>query len=154
MTVTGMSTSPANARDRAPVAKFAVLLIWGRLLLLLLLFFALPPPLTPLLRVSMEAEDATYPLNRFNVLKYSALPNPVRMTLGKVPRHRPRKPAASGPERMARTVGRRVVERDCWRRVLSRSAGWRRVAERTPVERPARKWKAGAVSFVNILGGG
>lgn len=31
---------------------------------------------------------------------------------------------------------------DCWRRVLRRSAGWRRKAERVPVERPARKWNA------------
>ena len=39
-------------------------------------------------------------------------------------------------------VERRVVERACWRRVLRRSAGWRRKAERVPVERAARKWNA------------
>jgi hypothetical protein len=39
-------------------------------------------------------------------------------------------------------VGRRVVWGDCWMRVLRRSAGWRRKAERIPVERPAKKWNA------------
>jgi hypothetical protein len=36
-----------------------------------------------------------------------------------------------------------VVERseDCWTRVLSRSAGWRRKAVVQPEARPARKWK-------------
>jgi len=45
---------------------------------------------------------------------------------------------------MRRRVGRRAVVGDCWRRVLRRSAGWRRKAERVPVERPARKWNAKA----------
>lgn len=37
----------------------------------------------------------------------------------------------------------------CWRRVLRRSAGWRRTAERTPDPNPAMKWKSGRgfVSF-------
>ncbi len=37
---------------------------------------------------------------------------------------------------------RRDEEPDCWTRVLSRSAGCKRKAERTPVLRPAAKWKA------------
>ena len=64
----------------------------------------------------------------------------MRITLGRVPRQRLRK--AEGPERRERRVGRRVVERDCWRRVFRRSAGWRRVALRIPVVRPARKWNS------------
>lgn len=41
---------------------------------------------------------------------------------------------------MVESVWERVVLRDCWTRVFRRSAGWRRTAERTPEERPARKW--------------
>lgn len=82
---------------------------------------------------------ATFSRSAFSVVKYSADPRPVRMTLGSVPRHRCW--MAFGPAVMERRVSRREVERDCWTRVLRRSAGWRRKAERTPVERPARKWK-------------
>lgn len=32
---------------------------------------------------------------------------------------------------------------DCWTRVLRRSMGWRRTAERRPEKRPAVKWKTG-----------
>jgi hypothetical protein len=38
-------------------------------------------------------------------------------------------------------VAERVFECDCCTRVLTRSAGWRRTAERTPELRPAKKWK-------------
>ena len=37
----------------------------------------------------------------------------------------------------------RVEDWDCWTRVLRRSAGWRRTADRRPELSPARKWKAG-----------
>ena len=43
---------------------------------------------------------------------------------------------------MERMVWRSERECDCWMRVFRRSAGWRRMAERRPEERPARKWKA------------
>jgi hypothetical protein len=44
-----------------------------------------------------------------------------------------------------------VVERspDCWTRVLSRSAGWRRKAVVQPEPRPARKWKPAEERFVS-----
>ena len=62
------------------------------------------------------------------------------MTDGRVPRHKERIGAVW--ERMERRVGRRALCGDCCTRVFRRSAGWRRTAERVPVERPARKWKA------------
>ena len=45
----------------------------------------------------------------------------------------------------------RDAERDCWTRVLRRSAGWRRVAERQPVVRPAKKWNAVVRSCVSVV---
>ena len=63
------------------------------------------------------------------------------MMEGRVPRQRWAR--GRGWDFMARRVERRVVEWACWRRVFRRSAGWRRKAERVPVERPARKWNAG-----------
>jgi hypothetical protein len=47
---------------------------------------------------------------------------------------------------MVRRAERRGVAdlRDsCWMRVLSRSAGWRRMEVDRPLRRPATKWKAG-----------
>jgi hypothetical protein len=46
---------------------------------------------------------------------------------------------ALGEEAISRIVRRRVEEEDCWTRVLRRSAGWRRTAEKIPDVRPARK---------------
>jgi len=76
------------------------------------------------------------------------------MTEGRVPRQRWRR--GWGEEVISRRVGRRAVVGDCWRRVLRRSAGWRRKAEMVPVERPARKWNAGrSVSWGSLrLGAG
>lgn len=65
---------------------------------------------------------------------------PVRITEGRVPRQSCFREL--GPASMELRVVRRDVERDCWTRVLRRSAGWRRVAERQPVARPAKKWNA------------
>jgi hypothetical protein len=43
---------------------------------------------------------------------------------------------------MALRVGRRALAfPDCWTRVLRRSAGWRRMEEVRPEQRPAAKWK-------------
>lgn len=64
----------------------------------------------------------------------------MRNAEGSVPRQK--ESIELGEEEISRMVLRRVVERDCWTRVLSRSAGWRRTAESIPEESPARKWKA------------
>lgn len=57
-----------------------------------------------------------------------------------MPRHSPR--TGFGDERMAFNVGRRAaVCWDCWTRVLRRSAGWSRMEEVRPEQRPAAKWK-------------
>ena len=63
------------------------------------------------------------------------------MTDGSVPRQSCFKQL--GPARIWRSVVPREVERDCWTRVLRRSAGWRSVADKQPVARPAKKWNAG-----------
>ena len=68
-----------------------------------------------------------------------AEPKPVRRAEGRVPRQKERRPV----EAMERIVGRRGREEGCWRRVLRRSAGWRRVEVRRPERRPAVKWKPG-----------
>ena len=70
-----------------------------------------------------------------------AEPKPVRRAEGKVPRQREgRRPC--GEERRSAIAARRECLPDCWTRVLRRSIGWRRMAERTPEPRPATKWKA------------
>lgn len=51
-----------------------------------------------------------------------------------------------GPLAMERMVERRVVWWDCCTRVLRRSAGWRRTADRMPEPRPAKKWTISPVS--------
>lgn len=60
-----------------------------------------------------------------------------------------------GEARMVRRVGRRAeVCCDCWTLVLRRSAGWRRMADVRPEERPARKWKVvfeAVVFYVSFL---
>lgn len=63
----------------------------------------------------------------------------MRRAEGRVPRHSPR--IGLGEFRIALRVGiRAAVCWDCWTRVLSRSAGWRRMDEVRPEQRPARKW--------------
>lgn len=63
----------------------------------------------------------------------------MRSAEGKVPRQNWR--IGCGPLAMERMVERRVVWWDCCTRVLRRSAGWRRTADRMPDPRPAKKWK-------------
>lgn len=75
------------------------------------------------------------------MLKYSADPKPVRNAEGNVPRQR--LAAGLGAASIPRRTGRSEEDRDCCTRVLSRSAGWRRIALETPEVRPARKWKVG-----------
>lgn len=67
-----------------------------------------------------------------------AEPKPVRNVLGSVPLQNCR--MGFGPLAMDWMVPRRVLERDCWTRVLRRSAGWRRTADRMPEFKPAKKW--------------
>ena len=65
----------------------------------------------------------------------------MRMAEGRVPRQR--LATGCGPARMERRTGSREEERDCWTRVLSRSAGWRRMEVVRPDASPATKWKVG-----------
>lgn len=67
-----------------------------------------------------------------------AEPHPVRSVLGNVPLQNCR--IGCGPLAIDLIVAMRVFWWLCWRRVLSRSAGWRRTAERMPEFRPAKKW--------------
>jgi hypothetical protein len=69
-----------------------------------------------------------------------AEPKPVRREEGTVPRQNDR--MRFGDLEISRMVASRDVWPDCCRRVLRRSAGWRRTAERTPDPRPAAKWNA------------
>lgn len=69
-----------------------------------------------------------------------AEPKPVRSAEGSVPRQKER---MEGEEwEISRMVVRRELEPDCCTRVLRRSAGCRRTAERRPEPRPATKWNA------------
>lgn len=73
------------------------------------------------------------------MVKYRAEPNPVRRAEGRVPRHSAR--MGLEDDRMVLIVGRRAaVWCDCWTRVLRRSAGWSRIDDVRPEQRPAAKW--------------
>lgn len=122
--------NPASVRAVAPVTRFCTLLNFGSTVLRLVSF-----------GVVMIALLATTCLNELSVVKYSALPNPVRSALGSVPRHKDA--IGLGPARIERRVSERVWAPDCCTRVLRRSAGCRRTAEDTPEQRPATKWKVG-----------
>lgn len=67
----------------------------------------------------------------------------MRSAEGTVPRQRER--IGVGERTSVRTVSMSVAVAEplggaCWMRVLRRSAGWRRTAERTPDAPPERKW--------------
>lgn len=62
----------------------------------------------------------------------------MRRVLGSVPLQNWR--MGFGPLAIDWMVPRSVLERDCWTRVLRRSAGWRRTADRMPEFKPAKKW--------------
>lgn len=64
-------------------------------------------------------------------------PKPVRKAEGRVPRQNDR--MELGDLEISRMVARSELCPDCWTRVLRRSAGWRRTAERMPDPRPATK---------------
>lgn len=131
ITVTGIMTNPAATRAAAPVARFPELESFGR-----------AEVLTPLLLATrIEEPFCTSPCRRaLRLVKYKADPKPVRSAEGRVPRHNPR--IGLEEERMVLSVGRRaVVWWDCCTRVFKRSAGWRRMEDVRPEQRPAAKWK-------------
>ena len=137
----GIMTKPAATRATAPVTRFAECESFGRAEEELLLVLPLRPGIRSLeeLLSARAAAAAALCLRALRLVKYSAEPKPVRRAEGRVPRHRLRMGCSEA--RMARRVGRRAeVCRDCWTRVLRRSAGWRRTADVTPEERPAKKW--------------
>src|SRR5690242_1407415 len=127
---------PAHVRATAPVAKFAVLLSFGR-----------EDEWSPVMIAASARPAASSAARRRRALsdeKYIADPHPVRSVEGSVPRQNWR--IGFGPLAMERIVPRRVLDRDCCTRVLSKSAGWRRTAERIPELRPAKKWTAQCIS--------
>lgn len=89
-------------------------------------------------------------------VRYMALPKPVRSAEGVAPRHSAG--IKDGEARISRRAIRREWWPDCCTRVLRRSIGWRRTAERVPEPRPATKWyaeeKSHHVSFSGSFGGG
>lgn len=70
-------------------------------------------------------------------------PKPVRRAEGSVPRQKA--VIEFGDFDISRIVTSSEVCPDCCRRVLRRSAGWRRTAERTPEPKPAAKWNAAGI---------
>lgn len=79
-------------------------------------------------------------------MKYRAEPKPVRRAEGSVPRQN--EDRAREPVHISRIEALTEVLPDCWTRVLSKSAGWRRTAESIPDPRPATKWNAVTVRLV------
>ena len=134
---------PAEARARAPVRRFAVLESLGsedEVVLRAVFVPSLFDVLVVAVRGSVGLFVATQTRMLFRQPKYRALPAPVRITLGTVPRHNDW--IGFGPLRISRRARVRDEVWDCWTRVLRRSAGWRRTAVLTPLLRPARKWNA------------
>lgn len=127
MIVIGIMRYPTAARVAAPVRRFASGERTGR-------------------AEEVEVEDGCRAMEERTVLraeKYVAEPTPVRRAEGRVPRQRER--MGVGEWMMERMVVMRVAVAEpvggaCWMRVLRRSAGWRRTAERTPEAPPERKW--------------
>ena len=135
MIVTGIIANPTAARVSAPVSKFSTGERTGRLLLVLLAAVA---------GRDDEGRDSAL-RTELRQEKYSADPTPVRTAEGSVPRQKAR--TGDGECEIVRIVCTSVavaVVPDagglCWRRVLRRSAGCRRTAERTPETPPERKW--------------
>jgi hypothetical protein len=124
-------TKPAATLATAPVVRLAVLDSLGRT----------EDDLAPIAGLARASGllCATAWRNELRLVKYSADPKPVRRAEGSVPRHSPR--IGFGEETIAFKVGRRAAPWDCWTRVLRRSAGWRRMEEVRPEQRPAAKWK-------------
>lgn len=122
-------TNPAATRATAPVARLAVFDSLGRA--------EEDFDAVELARTIGVLAWATACRRALRLVKYKADPKPVRRAEGSVPRHNPR--IGCGEERIVLSVGRRDCW-DCWTRVLRRSAGWRRMEEVRPEQRPAEKW--------------
>lgn len=138
MTVMGIMMKPTDARAKAPVVKLANGDSLGRVdeeaesLALAVAGLVEPSPMTK------ASAFAILVLSMFKDVKYRALPTLVRMVLGRVPRHNCF--IGLGPAAIALIEPTRECDPDCWTRVLSRSTGWRRMAELKPEARPASRW--------------
>ena len=141
MIVIGININPADALAIAPVVRFARFDSLGRAEEYV---GTLPFSNTPIERSKFER--ATFCRKAFRLVKYIADPKPVRRAEGKVPRQKDW--MELGDREISRMVARRELEPDCWTRVLRRSAGWRRTADRMPDPRPAKKWNALSVLLV------
>lgn len=127
-----MSTNPAEALAMAPVVRFARFESLGREEEWVGTAVLSAAPM-----VSRRFERATFCRKALRPVKYIAEPKPVRRAEGRVPRQNEERPP--GDWAIERIVLRREAWPDCWTRVLRRSAGWRRTAERIPEPRPAVK---------------
>lgn len=131
----GIRTIPADARAMAPVARFARFESLGSEEE----WVGFPPcSTTPMER--RRFDRATFCLKAFKPVKYMAEPRPVRRADGAVPRQKER--MEFDDLEISRIVDSKELEPDCWTRVLRRSAGCSRTAERTPEPSPATKWNA------------
>ena len=104
---------PAHVLAAAPVAKFAVLLSFGR-----------EDEWSPGMMAASARPAASKAARRrsaFSEEKYIADPHPVRSVEGSVPRQNWR--MGFGPLAIVRMVPINVDDRDCCTRVLRRSAG-------------------------------
>lgn len=104
--------------------------------------FAIPSVMLKLVLPSFLAWLlATACRNALSEVKYKAEPKPVRIAEGVVPRHR--FAIGFGEASIERRMGKSEDDRDCCTRVLSRSAGCRRIDVVSPEASPATKWKVG-----------
>ena len=139
MTVMGIMTKPMEARATAPVPRFARLDSTGREDE----WWVVPAGETKPVDVRIVDRE-TYCRSALRLEKYKADPIPVRKVEGRVPRQNCFK--GCGPREISRMTVRKELDPDCWTRVLRRSAGCRRTADRIPEVRPAAKWNAKWVS--------
>ena len=135
ITVTGIITKPAQTLATAPVARFCVFESFGKTELPL---FVMPSVMLKLVVPSFWAWlFATACRNAFNEVKYKAEPKPVRMAEGVAPRQR--FAIGFGDASIERRMGKSEDDRDCCNRVLSKSAGCKRIEVQSPEASPATK---------------
>src|SRR2546429_8706527 len=135
ITVTGIITSPAQTLATAPVARFCVFESFGKTELPLL---AMSSVMLKLVVPSFLAcLFATACRSACKGVKYKAEPKPVRMADGVAPRQRPAR--GFGEASMERTTAESEDDRDCCTRVLSKSAGCKRIEGQSPEVSPATK---------------
>lgn len=141
----GIKIIPAEALAIAPVVRFARLDNFGSDE-----EYVGPEPFPPTTTGRRRSELATCCRRAFKPVKYNAEPNPVRRVEGAVPRQNDRIPL--GEFESSRMTTSKDVWPDCCTRVLRRSAGCRRAAERTPDPRPAMKWNAMVEGQLEVQG--